>query len=78
MNPIYGCRLPKGKGPSTFRIPLERRGGRVKVLMKGSHVGQVDSRFRGNGVYPVRTLTIVIPAKAGIHGCQVRSLAPRL
>ena len=52
--------------------------GRVKVLMKGSHIGQVDSRFRGNDVYPVRTLTMVIPAKAGIHCCQARSLAPRL
>jgi len=46
----------------------------------------VDSRLRGNDVYPVRTLTIVIPAKAGIHGCHARSriidinftLAPRL
>jgi len=49
--------------------------GRVKVVTKGAHVGEVDSRFRGNDVISVCTLIIVIPAKAEIHRMAPCALA---
>ena len=45
------------------------------VLIAASALASVDSRFRGNDVQSGCTLTIVIPAKAGIHRTWVPACA---